>query len=180
MKKLIVLLLSLFCIGVLYLFFVPTASLFNISYLSAKDEFSVTPSNQESINRLEVNSLHYPIKLIPTDSENVSTKIFANSFGFVATNTKQARVESKIQNRTLYLNIIEPTGLVTKNNSYIEIYLPKKNLDVKLTNKNAITTLDHSELKINNFSYMTEYGDLNLISASIDGTIILKAIKSYI
>lgn len=176
---LVLLVLGLFMIGLLYLFLIPNASLFGITYISDKINkyspgYSIT--NEDAvINSIVVNSNAFDVRVVDASSEDeVSVRAFSNSFGFVLKKNSEISISSKLFDGVLTINVTEPTGLMVKNDSFIQLRLPKtlSGVDVTLKNNSATTTLN-TESSIKDFSYTTNYGDLKINNANITGDISL-------
>ena len=164
----LLLLLGLCCVGVLYLFFVPNSDLFNITYLNNNITIESTKHEMDKISKIELNSRAYNISVSTTEDETIHAEVFSNSFGFVLTKNESAQVTSEIKNNVLTFNIKEPYGFAVKNNSLIKLYIPSsKSFDLTINNKSAITTIDSSALQINDLSYSTINGSINLKSGSV-------------
>lgn len=174
----LLLLLGLCCVGILYLFFLPGSSLFNITYINKNDVFESHKYEQSSVSRIDLNSRAYEVNIVETEEDEISLKVYSNSFGFVLKKNSNVEISSKIQNNILTFNIIEPHGFATQGNSYIELKLPANlNIDLNLTNKKAKTTINSENLKINNLTYKTETGDFYMLKGSILGELNLNIAK---
>lgn len=168
---LILLLLGLCCLGVLYLFFVPNSSLFNITYISHNQKYTSNKYNKSSVNEVKIISNKYPVKVYTSDDENLTLTVYNNSFGFVFTENKNLSVVPKYEEGVLTFDIKEPFGASIDNTSYIELRLPKNtNFDLTLQNNIALTTINSKDIQINNFSYLSNNGDLNIEKCKINGT----------
>ena len=180
----ILLLLGLCCIGVLYLFFVPASSLFNITYISLDKTYSSQAFSTElNFTTIEVNSRSYDVQLVPVESSNsVSVQVYANSFGFVLTQNKAVSITSQIVNNSLIFNISEPYGMALKNQSKISIFVPaNSNFNLTLANDNANTSISSSGskdeklplLSLNDVKYTTNNGNFNISNCNLAGNLYL-------
>lgn len=173
------LLLGLCCVGVLYLFFIPNSSLFNITYINNHKSYCSLNYDISTISQVNVNSRSYDVNILETDKTVVYTEVFSNSFGFVLQSNKNPTISSSVQNGVLTFNIIEPYGFATKGDSYINVYLPKTSqLNLNLKNKNAETSLNSKNVTINNLTYQTTNGDFNFENGTINGSLNLTLNKS--
>ena len=66
---LILLLIGLFCVGLLYLFFVPSAELFGIKYISLNKDVYTQEYAAESVNTVVLNSRSYDVNIIPSSNQ---------------------------------------------------------------------------------------------------------------
>ena len=174
----ILLLLGVGCIGVLYLFFVPGSTLFNIKYISYNEK-TETSFNIKDIHTLNVNSRSYEVKINSTENEDVVVVVYSNSFGFVTTKNSITNISSSIKDGILALNITEPHGFALPNSSYVEIRIPEgTNLNLGLTNKGADTSFISNKININNFAYTTTNGYLTLNNVNINGNLDLDINKA--
>lgn len=173
------LLLGLICVGVLYLFFIPNSSLFNVSYINNHKTVRSETYNMEDITQVNLNSRSYTVKIIETDKKVISTTVFSNSFGFVLKSNMNPEITSYVRNGVLTFNITEPHGFAIANNSYINLYLPETScVNLNLKNKNAETYLESNKVSINNLSYKTENGDFHFDAGSVKGLLKLSLNKS--
>ena len=173
----ILMLLGLGCIGVLYLFFVPGSTLFNIRYLNAKEtaikEFS------SDISTINLNSRDYDVSIVTNEEDKITLTVYANSFGFVLTKDASPSIYSEISSGVLSIEVNEPHGFALPGRSYVELSIPEdKRFNYNLTNNKAETFVNNSELKIGNLSYKTNNGDLNLTACKINGNLALDLNKA--
>ena len=170
----ILMLLGLCCVGVLYLFFIPNSSLFNITYLHKSETVSAAPAEQSTVSRIVLNSRAYKVNIWSTKDQTVQLEVVSKTFGFVSTDNKHVKVSSNIKNNTLTFDIQEAYGFAILNGSHINLYIPQDKIyDLSLTNKSAQTNLLSTKIQINNFTYKTNSGDLNLEQGKISGGISL-------
>ena len=94
----LLMLLGLCCVGVLYLFFIPNSSIFNITYINHSELSTSKVYAANEVSHVVLNSRAYDIQVVSTKKENVKVEVFANSFGFVL--TKNENVEYTV-NRVL-------------------------------------------------------------------------------
>lgn len=166
----LLMLLGLCCVGVLYLFFIPNSSLFNITYINHSLAIESDKYNVEDFSTIEINSRAYDISFVETNDNQVYAKVFSNSFGFVLTKNQDATISSSLINSKLTFNITEPHGFATIGQSRIEIYVPSiKALNISLTNYKANATIDMKNLQINKLTYSTQKGDMLFKNGNIVG-----------
>ncbi len=168
---LILLLLGLCCVGVLYLFFVPNSSLFNITYISHNQKYTSNNYNQASVDEVKIISNKYPVKIYASTNENLTLSVYNHSFGFVLTENSKLSVVPKYEDRVLTFNIKEPFGASLDNNSFIELRIPTTSIDLTLQNNLSLTTINSKDIKIDNLTYTTNSGDLNVENCSISGNL---------
>jgi hypothetical protein len=164
---------------VLYLFFIPHSSIFNITYISLNSTEVSKKYNSDDVSKIVLNSRAYNV-MIESDEEEetIFVEARANSFGFVLNKHSKFAITTSIKNEVLTINIEEPYGFATKNNSYIKLNIPNgKDFDLVLSNKSAKTTFESSNVSINNFDYSTTRGECELISGTIKGNINLNLNK---
>ncbi len=175
----LLLLLGLCCVGVLYLFFIPDSSLFNITYINHNKKIKSPIYKAEDVSHVIVNSRAYDVEIVSTSKNEVTLELFTNSFGFVLTKNENATLSSSIKNNILTFNIEEPYGGAVKNNSYIRLHVSSEyEVDVTLNNKSAITIIDSSNVKINNLTYSTNSGNFYFNRGTIKGSMNLNLNKS--
>lgn len=175
----LLLLLGLCCIGVLFLFFVPDSSIFGITYISKANEISTTPVSTSSVSRVVLNSRSYNVNIQTSDDGTIYAEMNSKSFGFVHKKHKLANLTQSKRSNSLTIDVIEPRGLIYKNNSIITLYLPKNTaIDLAIENKNAKVSVIDNAVKIKNLYYHANKGKLNLTNGSVTGTIDLNLEKS--
>lgn len=171
--------LGLACVGVLYLFFVPGSSLFNITYIYKSYTHNSQSYKADNITTLAVNSRAYEVNILESENDEFSLKVYANSFGFVLNKNKDVQISSTLNNNVLTFNISEPYGFAIKNDSYINVYIPKStNVNLSLNNQKAKTNFDAPNLNINQLSYSTQKGNFNFKNGSISNMLKLTLNKS--
>ena len=174
----LLLLLGLCCVGVLYLFFVPNSSLFNITYVNHNIIKESNKYNQDLISKIELNSRAYNVRVLSTEESTIYVKAHSNSFGFVLKDNSNLDIHSKLDNTVLTFNIDETYGFAARNASYVELYVPKDfEVDLTLKNKKAETKIG-GDITINNLKYTTDKGDCDFEKGTINGTITLNLGKS--
>lgn len=178
---LLLLLIGLAALALIFLFFVPSASIFGISYVNADKTYYSTQYSvkDEAISYVSVKSLSYPVRVVNSDNDNISVSLYNNIFGFVHKNNKTPKIKTELvtvgETKQLLIEIEEPHGVAYKNNSYISINLPKSaTIDLNLSNKNAGVKLDLADTVINNFTYEANSGDIYLSKGAIKQTLNLK------
>ena len=81
----LLLILGLGCVGVLYLFFIPNSSLFNITYINHHKKYNSKLYTPSEINHIVVNSRSYDVVVEATDNDQIKLEVDSRSFGFVLT-----------------------------------------------------------------------------------------------
>jgi len=176
----ILLLIGLFFVGLLYLFFVPNSHLFNITYIS-KNETKVLDNDYKAddIDKISLVSRNYNVKVVSTDSDEITLKVYANSLGFVLRQNKDLSITPTPDGRHLTISVSEPHGFATMGESYIELYLPEsKSFDMAIKNNKAYTNIDSENLSINNLSYTANDGMFDIDAGRICGMLDLDLNKS--
>jgi len=167
---LILLLAGLFCVGLLYLFFVPDSTLFNIKYIGYSEKFETGPYSTEGISTIELNSRAYDINIIPSESSEISVTVKAKSFGYVLEKNSHVDVSSSISGNTLTIDVTEPHGLAANGFSSIDLKLPKNySPNLVLKNKKADVLIQSESISINNLTYKSNSGRFDFKSGSING-----------
>ncbi|MBR1987513.1 MAG: DUF4097 family beta strand repeat protein [Clostridia bacterium] len=171
--------LGLAMVGVLYLFFIPNATLFGIDYISLNKVYRSQAYNAEKIETIDLSSRAYEVRIVPTDSKNISVKIYANTLGFVKKKYSEVKLDATITGSVLDMNVSEPHGFAWKNDSYIELYLPQtKSYNLTLNNASSKTYLTSAKLKVKEFEYTTNTGNLYLENLEISQGIDLNLSKA--
>ena len=174
----LLLLLGLCCVGVLYLFFVPNSSLFNITYINHNISRESEKFNASNVSRIELNSRAYEVNILETEEDEIYVKTRGNSFGFVLKKNSNVNITSKLESNILKFTVTEPYGFAARNDSYINLYIPKnKSVDLHLQNKKAETIIN-SNVTINNLKYTTQKGNFELKKGIINGNLTLNLEKS--
>ncbi len=171
----ILLLIGLMAVALLYLFFVPNASLFGITYISYNKESFSSAYNADEVNSITLTSQNYNVYVVPSPTETISVKVFANSFGFTLEKNSKVNISQSLQNRVATFNITEPSGLALKNSSYIQLRVPAgKEYNLTLKNKSSETFImastNQPELETPTFSnlyFETSKGILNCNKGTI-------------
>ncbi len=175
----LLLLLGLCCVGVLYLFFIPNSELFNITYINNNKLVKSELYSSSDVSKIEINSRAYDVNILTTESEKISLELYSNSFGFVLTKQKNSTISENLKDNILSFNVNESYGFATKNNSYINLYLPENTtIDLVLNNKKAETTINAETIKIKNLSYSTESGDISIKNCELTNEINLNLNKA--
>ncbi|MBR4999245.1 MAG: hypothetical protein IKY10_05125 [Clostridia bacterium] len=170
--------LGLFCVGILYIFFVPGASLFNITYINMNSNKKSNEYLADTVSNIVLNSRAYEIKVYYSEEETIYLKAHANSFGFVHKANNVFDLKQKLDYSTLTFTITEPHGFATSNDSYIELFLPEtQTYNLTISNYKAKTTIISPKVKINNLNYTTTKGEFNFSKGEINGNLNLKLNK---
>jgi len=175
----LLMLLGLCCVGILYLFFIPNSNLFNITYINKNKELRTENYAMANVDIIQLNSRAYDVNILSTTDTNVYLEAESHSFGFVLTKNEVFNVTSSLKNNILTINVVEPHGFATSNNSLINLYLPEsKSFDLQLTNLKSTTTIDSEKVQINNLNYSTTNGDFDFEQGTINGKLTLNLKKS--
>lgn len=173
------LLIGLCCVGILYIFFVPGASLFNICYYS-NNEYIQKEFSSTNISKIDLNSNSYDVLLHSTTSDKITARMQSKIFGFTTVDNANVSLDGSISGNTLSLDFNEPSGLLVSSGSYIEVYIPQDLIfDLTMTNHRADAQITSSFTKINQLSYKTSDGKLEIQNAEILGDIKLDLGNSY-
>lgn len=171
--------LGLFCVGILYIFFVPGATLFNITYINYNKHQESNKYLADYASNIVINSRAYETKVYYSEDETIYLKAYSNSFGFVHKANNRFEVKTKQDYSTLTFTVIEPHGFATNNNSYIELFLPEtQTYNLTISNFKAKTTINSAKVKINNLTYSTTKGDFNFAKGELKGNLNLNLNKS--
>ena len=177
----ILFLLGLGCVGVLYLFFVPTSTLFSIAYTTQNETIISEKYKTENLVEVQLLSNNYNVNVIATETEEVSVKMFSNAFGFVKAKNENASIISNYNSdkNIAKFEVIEPSGFIFKGSSYINLYIPNnKELDLTIKNNKATTVLELSETGVKTLSYTAENGKAQLESGKVTTLLNLTLNKS--
>jgi len=165
---LILLLIGLFCAGLLYLFFVPSAELFGIKYISLKKDVYTQEYSAEAVDTIVLNSRSYNVNVITSSNENIKARLNASTSGFVHKDNSVLDINYNLSGGVLTINIIEPYGVVFKNNSHIDLIIPEaSDVTLKLTNHNAETTINSEKINLTGLIYKTKFGEFNFEKGTI-------------
>jgi len=166
------LLLGLFCVGLLFLFFVPKSNLFGIVFISYNQKETSQKFEANSVNKIIVQSRSYNVEVKSTKQSDVYLTVENHSLGYVLEKNSKLDVFESYENNELTFIITEPYGAAFKNNSTITLHLPtSKEFDLSLTNKNALTKINDSYVKINDLYYSSQKGNFTIKNASLTGLI---------
>lgn len=175
----LLLLTGLFFVFLLFLFFVPNASMFGITFISYNERTLSENYKIENVEKIVLNSRSYDIKIESTQSSIVSARIENHSLGYVLTKNSTLNLEEELLNGVLTFTVNEPYGVAFKNNSLITLLIPEsKEVDLKIENKNANVTFEDKNLKIKNLTYKAEKGIVNVKDSEISGVFNLDLKKS--
>ena len=136
----ILLLTGLFFVGLLFLFFVPSSSIFGITFISYNDRQISNSYEISKVNSIVLNSRSYDIEIESTKSSTITARIENHSLGYVLKKNSNLLLKEDLTNGVLKFTISEPYGAAFKNNSKIKLLIPNaakdKSLDLSLENKN--------------------------------------------
>ncbi len=175
----VLLLIGLCAIGILYLFFIPGASLFGIQYISLNKDYYSESRAITGVDKIELNSLDYDVRIVPAVGDKASVKVYANSLGFLLTKNAAVKIDIVTEASTLKFNVTEPSGAVIRNRSYIELRIPTdSSLSLAVNNKNALVNVSNETLTINKLSYKANWGTFILDKCTINGDMNLNLNRS--
>ena len=151
------LLTGLFFAGLLFLFFVPSSSIFGITFISHNERLISKDYKLENINQIIIDSSSYDIEILSTNSSNVSARVEGHSLGYVSKNNNKLILKENLTKGILTFEITEPHGVAFKNNSKIKLYIPEetkdKSISLTLNKKDANVLIDSEQIYINNLTY---------------------------
>lgn len=166
------LLLGLFCVGLLFLFFVPKANLFGIVFISYNQKETSQKFEASSVDKIIIQSRSYNVEVKSTTQSNVYLTVENHSLGYVLEKNSKLDIFESFENNVLTYIITEPYGAAFKNNSTITLHLPKsEEFDLSLTNKNALTKIDDQYVNINDLAYTSDKGNFTITNANLTGSI---------
>lgn len=167
--------------GILYLFFVPGSNLFNITYINTNKTLKSADFDRQSVSVVEINSNSYAVNVLNTSDENFYAVLNANSFGFVKTKNKNAKlnVEYNDLTKTVTFTVIETKGFCTKGKSNLTVYVPaEKSFDLKINNKKSKVITNLTSGSIGDLNYSSSSGSFHFNKGSVHGLIDLDLNKS--
>jgi len=178
----ILLLTGLFFAGLLFLFFVPSSSVFGITFISHNERLISKDYKLEKVNQIVLNSRSYNIEVFSTTSSNVSARVEGHSLGYVSKLNSKLLLKEELENGMLTFTIVEPHGVAFKNSSKITLYIPEsskdKPINLKFQNKNANVNIDSSKIHIKNLDYTANDGNVELKNLNITGNLNLDLQKT--
>lgn len=149
--------------------------MFNITYISKSETLTSQNYNIANVDTINLESRAFDVNILPTETNDISIKVYSNTFGFVLVKNKNLDISASINSGTLTFNVCEPYGAAFRNNSYIDLYIPSsKTVNLNLKNKKSETLINSKNLKIGNLSYTTENGDFDFVNGSVIGNMNLK------
>lgn len=173
------LLLGLCCVGVLYIFFIPNASLFNITYINHNNQIKSSVYNAEEISHVVVNSRAYDVEVVASNNDEIQLEVYSNSFGFTLTKNENVNLSASVSNSVLTFNVKESYGAAIKNNSRIKLHVSSNfPVDLTLSNKSATTIINSDDVKIKNLTYSSNNGNFYFNKGQINETINLDINKA--
>ena len=178
----ILLLTGLFFAGLLFLFFVPSSSIFGITFISHNERLISKDYKLENVNQIVLNSRSYDIEVFSTSSSNLSVRVEGHSLGYVTKNNSKLLLKEELTNGILTFTIVEPYGAAFKNSSKITLYIPEaskdKQISLTLSNENANVNIDSSKIYIKNLDYSAKDGNVELKNVNISGNLNLDLHKT--
>ena len=116
---LILLLTGLFCVGLLYLFFVKGSTLFNITYVSHNKTYLSKSYTASEVSTIKLNSRAYRVNIVPAKSEEISASVQARTLGYTLVKNSNVSVTSKLVDGILTIEVDEPYGIAFRGDSFI-------------------------------------------------------------
>lgn len=178
----ILLLTGLFFAGLLFLFFVPSSSIFGITFISHNERLISKDYKLENVNQIVLNSRSYTIEVLSTSSSNLSARVEGHSLGYVTINNSKLLLKEELENGILTFSVIEPHGVAFKNSSKITLYIPEaskdKPINLKFKNDNANVNIDSSKIYIKNLDYSANDGNVEFKNVNISGNLNLDLQKT--
>lgn len=175
----LLLMLGICCVGILFLFFVPGSSLFNITYINHHSTINSEKYALSDVSKIQINARAYEISILNTDEDEIYAKARSNAFGFTTVKNSHFSMSASLDNSILTFNVNEPHGLSASNSSYIEIYIPADtSIDLSISNQSSKTNINATNLTIKNFKYTTTKGDLKITNATLSNKLTLNLGKS--
>lgn len=177
----ILLLIGLCCVGLLYIFFVPGASLFNLCYVTYNNTYETEKYGNANISQIELKSQNYSVSILPSSNTTIYATMYTNAFGFTTLQHKNASISTPtIENGTMSFTVDEPEGALIATRSYIKLHIPTdKAYTLKISNNRAPVTINSPDIKINELIYTTNNGNLDINNAHIYGKLDLSLGNSY-
>ncbi|HJD05648.1 MAG TPA: DUF4097 domain-containing protein [Candidatus Onthoplasma faecipullorum] len=175
----LLLILGLFMVGVLYLFFVPGSSLFNITYVSLNVQGVSNAYSRDQVETITIQNRDFPINIVEASSDNISVRVYSNSLGFALVKNSTVGINAKIEEGNLIFTISEPHGLMSNGDSVIELRIPENfSSNLSIINRNSTITLDREDYTIENLYYQGNAGQLNFTAGTISGSLDLELNRS--
>ena len=166
-------------VGILYLFFVPGSSLFNITYISLNVQGVSNAYSRDQVETITIQNRDFPINIVEASSDNVSIRVYSNSLGFALVKNSTVGINAKIEEGNLIFTISEPHGLMSNGDSVIELRIPENfSSNLSIINRNSTINLNREDFTIENLYYQGNAGKLNVTAGAILGTIDLELNKS--
>lgn len=183
---LLLLVVGLAVVAMVFLFFVPSASLFGVCYVGADKKYTSAPYSLSdyNISLVSLENSSYPVRVVNSEDESISVTVYDKTFGYVLTKNSKVKISSKLiaagDSYQLSLSVNEPHGFSYKGDSYISLKLPKKtNLNLSLKNKNAGAKFNLTDTTINTLTYTANSGDVALNSGTISNGLNLKLNRAH-
>ena len=175
----ILLLAGLFCVGLLYLFFVPNSTLFNITYIGYSEHIETSAYSTETIKTIAINSRAYDINIVEAKGTTVSAVVEAKTFGYVLVKNSDVAVSTNFANETLTIDVTEPHGFAFNSFSSIELRLPKGySPNLVLKNQKANVIINDEDISISSLTYTSTSGKVDFRKGTLSGELNLNLGKS--
>ena len=95
------LLTGLFFVGMLFLFFVPSSSLFGITFISHNDRLISKDYKINNVNQIILNSRSYDVDITTTTDSYVTARVECHSLGYVLKNNSKVLLKEEFTNGIL-------------------------------------------------------------------------------
>lgn len=159
----ILLILGLFCVGLMYLFFIPDSTLFNITFVSRNNIAKSATFNYKMVETVKLETNRFATKICESPDENVYVEVTDKSLGYTLVKNKDLKIEHEYINNIVTFTVTEPTGVLFSASSEIRLYIPnEKTINVEIENKKSDTSLKDGNVQLGSFSYTTKSGDIVL------------------
>ena len=142
-------------IGLLYLFFVPNSTLFNITFISRNNKALSETFHYNDVQLVKLNANRFDIQICESPNNDIYVQTLDKTLGYTTVKNKDMSIKSEFINNVVTYTITEPTGALFKSSSYIKLFIPnQKSIDVEIYNQ--ITSFKEEFLK--NYKYINFFG----------------------
>lgn len=176
-------------IGVAYLFLYPKGELFGIVYASEKSSkvYTIGEYDITTLKEIKVTSTRFNIIIQADEVDTVRAYVKSKVSGFAKKDKSTTNLACNYNksNKSVALNLSEPSGLVSANDSYIKVFIPKAlmenglKLDLNTGKKTDIKIYGEKYTKLSELKVNINRGDLYFDGLEAEN-IIIKANKSNI
>jgi len=175
----ILLLLGLFCVGLLYLFFVPNSTLFGVTFISRNNKALSETYHYDDVQLVKLSANRFDIEICESPNNDIYVQTLDKSLGYTTVKNKNMIIKSELVNNVVTYTITEPTGALFKSSSYVKLFVPnQKIIDVKIVNNKSETIIEDSNVVVGNLSYTTKSGDIVFEKGKVKNKISLNLNKA--